>query len=260
MQDYWTPWGQCLRPHVGVAASLLVVFALFTQGFVIKREAAAVNTNKLEAESPLQRVLTEFGKLVEKTVEIRFQRDALILEAARQRHDQSIKSMARTSPLDPIENDALIFNQVHESIRDSIHYLDVNTAWLASDIETIAFDGLNARTAVKAIQLIEAAKADGIELKVIAGCRSGEQRRNFPGQGKAVLPLSTHSAGLAFDVVALKDGRMDFGPSEELSRVGAIGKTLGLIWGGEFSRYKAWSHFELPIARRELGKLKSDAN
>ena len=234
-----------------MAAPLIVGFVLLTQGALIKHEVATIDTSGPGEESPLRRVLTEFGKLVGDTLEIRFQRDAFLLEVAHRKHGH---------PLGTTERDTVVFSQVHEGIRDSIPNLDANPAWFSPDVEVTALDGLKARTVAKAVQLIEAARADGIELKVVPGYRNGEPRRNFLGFGEKLSPLSTHSTGFAFDVLVLKNGRVDFGPSEELDRVGAIGQRLGLIWGGEFPRCKVWSHFELPIARRELSRLKSEAD
>ena len=250
---FLTPAPANQRSRASVTAALILVFALFSQELAVNQQVPAVHLDGWEAELPLQRALTKLGNLVEKTIAIRFQRDALTAKTARQQHERSAESMVRVDALGPIENDVLTLDPAHKNIRASLHKLNADTEWLASDSETIAFNGLKARTAIKAIALIEAAKRDGIELKVIAGY-SGDRGPDILGRKSAKDLLSTHSTGFAFDVVVVRDGAAYAGPSETLNRVGAIGQTLGLIWGGEFSRHQAWSHFELPIARRELGR------
>jgi hypothetical protein len=64
-------------------------------------------------------------------------------------------------------------------------------------------------------------------------------------RGKTGLPAappgkSKHEQGLAFDV-AIPGG----GSPEEWQRLGRLGKSMGLRWGGDFSRADP-VHFEIP--------------
>jgi hypothetical protein len=59
---------------------------------------------------------------------------------------------------------------------------------------------------------------------------------------------SKHESGTAFDIVPLNaQGQPDWG-SKHWDRLGALGKELGLTWGGDFTSLKDRPHFELAPA------------
>lgn len=98
----------------------------------------------------------------------------------------------------------------------------------------------------------------GIPLKVVSAYRSPEAQQALLDSGKGVTNagalLSYHNHRLAFDVVPLEYISMkDWNPSGPLwQRVGDIGKSVGLSWGGDWVK-KDLPHFQLTGAPiREL--------
>jgi lambda family phage tail tape measure protein len=98
-------------------------------------------------------------------------------------------------------------------------------------------------------KLVERAAAEGIDLKVTSLVRSREQQQRlydaWLARAKTGLPAappgnSKHEQGLAFDV-AIQGG----GSPEQWQRLGRIGKSMGLRWGGDFARSDP-VHFEIP--------------
>ncbi len=79
------------------------------------------------------------------------------------------------------------------------------------------------------------------------------------GQNRLVTKLltSVHMFGCAFDVAVLKDGKTDWQDTPAYERLGAIGESLGLRWGGRFS-FRDWGHFEytggLSLQELQAGK------
>lgn len=244
---------------MGAIATLFMVLALFVQGLVITNETATRKIDQLETNTLLQRGLRELGTVVEKAIEIRIQRDLMVIDAVLRR-DSVVMKAERNGPAGQNESETLRLAEGRAYLFDSADSLQPNSARLASELELSVLDGLEAVTLAAVSQLVAASKAEGIELKVFAGLKSGEQKQNMLGERRKLLSVVAHNMGWAFDVAVLKDGRMDYGPSEELSRVGAIGRALGLRWGGDFSRYKAWSHFEVPSVKEDLRKLTVNDN
>lgn len=99
----------------------------------------------------------------------------------------------------------------------------------------------------KARQLIGDAAANGIAIEIISGTRTYEEQDTLFAQGgvtKARGGFSNHNFGLAFDVGVFRDGvYLEDGP--EYRVVGALGKSLGLSWGGDWHSFVDEPHFEL---------------
>ena len=114
--------------------------------------------------------------------------------------------------------------------------------------------GVDLETARQRLQdyadkLVERAAAEGIDLKVTSLVRSREEQQRlydaWLARGKTGLPAappgkSKHEQGIAFDV-AIAGG----GSPEQWQRLGRLGKSMGLRWGGDFSRSDP-VHFEIP--------------
>ena len=242
------------RRHVGLGTglTLLAMLALLAQGFVDQNEAEVARVFRQEAEASEHRLLGEIARLVEKTIAIRIQRDALILET---------RGLGRANVVVGAKGPSLPHRfRVGISLNDSSQIgvsEPLATFEPSGGQPTIAFErevfhGLRPVAALKATQLIAAARAEGIELQMVVGYRRFEQPRELPGVGQGVFPFASHHTGLAFDVAVLEGGRRHHGPSQALRRVGDIGKTLGLKWGGDFTRYQVWSHFEVPESGKTL--------
>lgn len=73
------------------------------------------------------------------------------------------------------------------------------------------------------------------------------QGRTAPGNivTRARYPLSPHNWGLAFDIYR-NDGKGAYYNGDGwFERCGAIGRELGLTWGGDFKSFRDRPHFEL---------------
>lgn len=124
-----------------------------------------------------------------------------------------------------------------------------------------SLEELHPRVAKKARQLIEACAAEDIELVVVCTYRDLEAERELHAKGRKKPgrkltegwpTKSLHPYRIAFDVVPVVNGMIvPHGPYRDEERVwnrlGALGKALGLEWGGDFPlrQYKEFGHFQL---------------
>lgn len=109
--------------------------------------------------------------------------------------------------------------------------------------------------AAKARQLITAAFKEGISIIITQGYRSKEEQdalyaqgRTRPGKKVTNAPEghSYHNYGLAFDFAVLNaDGSINWTVDNKWKRIGALGKSLGLEWGGDWKKFPDYPHFQL---------------
>lgn len=106
---------------------------------------------------------------------------------------------------------------------------------------------------IYARELVQRCAAEGIAIKVTSGNRTYaeqnalfEQGRSLPGPRvtNARGGQSNHNFGIAFDVTIF-DGDKPIWDSPQYQRIGAIGKALGLEWGGDWKTIVDEPHFEL---------------
>ena len=115
--------------------------------------------------------------------------------------------------------------------------------------------GVHPVVATKARQLIEQAYREGINVIITQGLRTIEEQNELYAQGRtkpgkivtnAKGGYSYHNFGLAFDFAILKDdGSVSWNVDDKWKRVGAIGKSLGLEWGGDWKDFKDYPHFQM---------------
>ena len=115
--------------------------------------------------------------------------------------------------------------------------------------------GVHPLVAAKAHQLIEQAYKEGINVIITQGLRTIEEQNELYAQGRtkpgkivtnAKGGYSYHNFGLAFDFALLNpDGSVNWNVDEKWKRVGAIGKSLGLEWGGDWKDFKDYPHFQM---------------
>lgn len=121
--------------------------------------------------------------------------------------------------------------------------------------------------------LVEA-KKDGLDLKIT------QSRRTFPEQQvlydkgrttpgpivtKAKPGQSFHNYDLAVDVVPIVKGKADW-EGKQWARIGMLGTTAGLEWGGSWKTFKDLPHFQYPkdaryqqlLALKKAGKVNAD--
>lgn len=99
-------------------------------------------------------------------------------------------------------------------------------------------------------KLIEECKKQGINIKITETYRSQvrqdylyAQGRTRPGSIVTNAKTSVHTSRKAFDVcINVKGKEYD---NDLLKRVGALGESIGLEWGGNWSTFKDSPHFQM---------------
>jgi peptidoglycan L-alanyl-D-glutamate endopeptidase CwlK len=127
-------------------------------------------------------------------------------------------------------------------------------------------EDLDSRIGLTAVAFLDACKAQGLPVILTHTRRTLEEQAQLYAQGRTVPGMvvtrakpgqSPHNYGLAFDVVFLdlstpnpSDITWDVpGRDDEWEAIGKIGESLGLAWGGRFSRPDR-PHFEHPDWKR----------
>lgn len=108
-----------------------------------------------------------------------------------------------------------------------------------------------------ALDMIDACKAEGIDLLVTCTYRDPEAQDALYAQGRTTFGnvvtnapgwLSLHNFHVAFDVVPLRSGKpvwQTHGKDGELwQRVGEIGEKFGLEWAGRWKKFREFPHFQ----------------
>ena len=113
--------------------------------------------------------------------------------------------------------------------------------------------GLHPKVQQVAKEFLGRCKKAGFCVRIIDGLRTYAQQaelyakgRTLPGKivTKAGPGQSMHNFGLAFDIGIFVDNKY-LPESAQYAAAGAIGKELGLTWGGDFQSIKDEPHFEL---------------
>ena len=102
-------------------------------------------------------------------------------------------------------------------------------------------------------QLMLHGLSQGLRPEITEGFRSQdrqdqlyEQGRSNPGQVVTQTRNSMHTKGMAIDIAQLDDrGNITYNTQPDFwDRMGAIGRSLGLNWGGDWSSFKDRPHFQ----------------
>jgi peptidoglycan L-alanyl-D-glutamate endopeptidase CwlK len=133
-------------------------------------------------------------------------------------------------------------------------------------INSRSLDDLVPPAKQRAEAFIAAAKAKGIDLLVTSTYRDGEsqdalyaQGRSAPGNivTRAKAGQSWHNWRCALDVVPLVNGKAIWDDQAMWKQVGAIGKSCGLEWAGDWVTFKEYPHFQytggLTLAQLQQG-------
>ena len=138
-------------------------------------------------------------------------------------------------------------------------------------INSRSLDELNPIVAQKARQLINKAQQQGIDLLVTSTYRDFESQNALYAQGRtqagkivtnARAGQSWHNWRCAFDIVPLRYDKPVWSTSGDdlllWQKIGAIGKSCGLEWAGDWKRFKEYPHFQwtggLTLADLQAGK------
>lgn len=126
--------------------------------------------------------------------------------------------------------------------------------------------------AERAQKLLDMCAAEGIDLLITSTYRDFEAQNRLYAQGRtlpgqivtwAKAGDSWHNWRRAFDVVPLKNGKPVWSirghDKDTWLRVGEIGMSLGLEWGGSWPRHPDYPHFQDRMGRTLYG-LKKEAD
>lgn len=96
-------------------------------------------------------------------------------------------------------------------------------------------------------KLMELCKKEGITIQITSTLRDSEYQRylyeKVPGSTNTPL-IGAHGFGLAFDVVPIVAGKALWDNQELWNKIGALGKGLGLEWGGDWKSIIDKPHFQ----------------
>jgi peptidoglycan L-alanyl-D-glutamate endopeptidase CwlK len=118
-------------------------------------------------------------------------------------------------------------------------------------------DLLHPTMRIKTLRMIEEAKKQGIDLRVISGFRSMKNQDLLYSIGRgeggsksykvtnAKAGKSYHNYGVAVDVVEYKNGIPNWS-TKNWKLIGKLGKAQDLVWGGDWKNFKDLPHFQLP--------------
>jgi peptidoglycan L-alanyl-D-glutamate endopeptidase CwlK len=95
-------------------------------------------------------------------------------------------------------------------------------------------------------QLIDNAAAQGLDLYVQEGFRSAEAQARIPSANTRAKPgYSFHNFGLAADIVFRGEtGGPSWSENHDWKRLGELGKSVGLEWGGDWKSIQDRPHFQ----------------
>ena len=166
------------------------------------------------------------------------------------------------------KTDEDIETKVKENLNSQIEQISISGALAGIGVSTapssplydvdkegnVDLQQVNPALSVKMNQLVDECKKEGIDIRVTADLRSVDEQNNLYNSGRENDGLivtnakgedygSSHQWGVAFDVAIQGDDPYN---KEKLERVGEIGKSLGLEWGGDFKEFPDMPHFELP--------------
>lgn len=106
---------------------------------------------------------------------------------------------------------------------------------------------------VLADKFLKECKKQGIDVLIYCTLRDNTEQDSLYAQGRtkkgrivtnAKGGYSYHNYGLAFDCVPSIDGRARWDRIDLYNKMGRIGRSLGLVWGGDFKSFKDRPHFQ----------------
>ena len=105
--------------------------------------------------------------------------------------------------------------------------------------------------------LIACAKEEGLSISVYETYRSPERQKHLFIKGVTTLQQnSMHQYGVAADLMFENTRSVVDMPEQNWRQLGALGRTLGLYWGGDWEDFKDYPHFQLiPATKHEQQKI-----
>lgn len=102
-------------------------------------------------------------------------------------------------------------------------------------------------------KFLDECKRQGFIVIITSTLRTMEEQKSLYEQGRSKPGsivtyskpgYSNHNYGLAFDIVLMKDGKEDWNNDAAYRKMGAIGQSMGLVWGGSFRSIYDSPHYE----------------
>lgn len=122
-----------------------------------------------------------------------------------------------------------------------------------------SLDDLQPLLRQKALYHVSMCEAAGIDLLIYCTLRPAAEQAELYARGRtkpgkivtyAKPNSSAHQFGLAYDCVPLRQGKAVWGTKgADLDlwwHVGRIGKSLGLEWAGDWTKFREFPHFQVP--------------
>ncbi|MGL6106272.1 M15 family metallopeptidase [Romboutsia sp.] len=104
-----------------------------------------------------------------------------------------------------------------------------------------------------ALKFLEKCKAENFPVQITYTFRSIKEQNDLYAKGRTTKGpkvtnarggYSYHNYGLAFDASPLVNGKIDWNNESLYKKMGAIGKSVGLDWGGDWKNFKDMPHFQ----------------
>jgi LysM repeat protein len=124
-----------------------------------------------------------------------------------------------------------------------------------TNLNTQRLARVNPKVAELGLRMVDACMQAGIAVVITQGLRTWEEQDVLFAQGRTAPGKivtnarggqSWHNFGLAFDIVVLDSvGKADWDSTHpSWLRAAAIGKSLGLEWGGDWPKFRDMPHFQ----------------
>lgn len=130
-----------------------------------------------------------------------------------------------------------------------------------------SLDALHPYVKILALKFLEACEKENFPVKIIMTYRTIEEQNALYAQGRtkpgnivtnAKGGSSYHNYRLAFDAVPVINGKINWDDEKAFKKMGAIGTSVGLEWGGNWPTFKDTPHFQwtggLSISDLRAGK------
>jgi peptidoglycan L-alanyl-D-glutamate endopeptidase CwlK len=114
-------------------------------------------------------------------------------------------------------------------------------------------DKLTPETKILCLRFLDECKKQGLNIGISETWRSAERQKEMIAKGASKIARSKHQDGLAFDFYNNQGGNLY--PDDIIRKCGAIGKKLGLYWGGDFKGFYDSGHLEND---NPVGTIKDD--
>ncbi|MET3505649.1 peptidoglycan-binding protein [Halalkalibacter oceani] len=122
------------------------------------------------------------------------------------------------------------------------------------DRSQLKLDNVHPYIAERALEVVRKSYAEGIYVQITHGYRSIQEQDALYAQGRTTSGnivtnarggYSYHNFGLAVDFVVLdSNGAANWTVDSRWKRVGAIGESLSLEWGGNWSNFRDYPHLQ----------------